>query len=168
MWQICNCPSTTCIFQSSPQTREPASSLLIGPVHRLPWRHWGVVLWGCHSNLFEGKIEWADVALGHPHPPAPFLCSSDRSHHTGDLPGRLTSQWDDQRRAFTSTISRLQSLYDKPPTTTNIPLIPPPDSVFVPLFFLSTTPPCVTTVLLLLCWSEMGCRYSNYKWNIHQ
>lgn len=73
--------------------------------------------WGCHSKLSKEKREGGDLALGHPHP----SCSlSDRSHHMGDLPGGLTTQWGGQRQAFTSTISRLQSLDDttKYPSTT--------------------------------------------------
>lgn len=166
VWAVV-CEAVTAVSLSSALTSQPASGLLIGPVHLLQRRHGGdVVLWGCHSSLWKKKIEGADVALGHPHP---SCFSSDRTHHIEDLPGRLTSQWDDQRRPFTSTISRLRSLYDKPPASLRTPSAATPRTpVRFSLFFLSTTPPCVSSGLILLWWFKMGWSCSNYKWQSYQ
>jgi len=109
-------------------------------------------LWGCHSNPSEEKREGGDVALGHPHPSCSLF---DGSHHTGDLPGRLTTQWADQRRAFTGTISRLQSLCVEPPAPPNSPFaIPPPHSPS----FLSRSSPSLSyccPVSVVLVWDGM-------------
>lgn len=48
---------------------------------------------GCHSKLLEEKREGDYLALGHPPSLARALCLSDRSHHSLDLPSRLTTQW---------------------------------------------------------------------------
>lgn len=90
--------------------------------------------WGCHSKPWEEKGRRGCSIRSSP----PLLVPSDRTHLTGDLPGRLTTQWVDQRRAFTSSISRLQSLYHKPPQ-----ISPQQHPHTLPLFSLYTSPPCL-------------------------
>lgn len=63
----------------------------------------------------------------------------------GDLPGRLTTQWADQREAFTSTISWPLSLFNKPPTPPIYPPLLPPIFAFLPIFLAN----CLPSALLI-------------------
>lgn len=106
-------------------------------------RHYGPV--GGVFESFDREKGVDDLALGHLQPLLLHVWGSDRSHHGGDLPGRLTTQWGEQRRAFTSTISRPRPLCDEP----NIPSATIPKLTFFSFF----AGPLPVTVLSVYGWS---------------
>ena len=131
----------------------------------------GVVLWGCHSNLSEEKMEGADVALGHPRPSCSLSVALWQVSSYGGPAGQIDNSMRRPAPAFykhhfTASVFVWQTPYNTQYALCHHPpnSVPPPLS----LFFLSTTPPCVNTVLRLWHWFLMGCSCSHYKRSSHQ
>lgn len=146
------------------------TSVPIGPVPLLPWRHRGgriVGRWGCHSNPSEEKREGGDLALGHPHPSWPLSEALWQVSSYGGPAGQIDNSMSRPAPGFYMPHFTASVFVWQTPFTAQYPDRYHPQSLLFlspSLFsFFPTTHPCFTTVLPLLCWFEMGNSSSSYK-----